>query len=106
MIKSQVTDSDLRWTRANVCALLLCAGIGLLLAVSPHLATLAKYGTVRYLADGDDVLYTAVARIPAQGENQLRDPFTPREENVPSLYAWLQFVPLAKLATVLGIPPS
>jgi hypothetical protein len=83
----------------------LCAAVGLLLAVLPHIATMAKYGTARYLADGDDVLYLAVARIPAQGENSLRDPFSRPSENTPSLYAWLQFVPLAKLSTALGIPP-
>lgn len=93
------------WGRAEYRALILCALIGAFLAVLPHFATMAKYGTARYLADGDDVLYLAVARIPANGENALRDPFSRPGESTPSLYAWLQFVPLAKLAATLGVPP-
>lgn len=93
------------WTRSDYRALILCAAIGLFIAVLPHFATLSQYGTMQYLADGDDVLYLAVARIPAQGEKTLRDPFSPPEENVPSLYAWAQFVPLAKFASLIGLPP-
>lgn len=93
------------WTRGDYRALILCAAIGLVIAVLPHFASLSRYGTFQYLADGDDVLYLAVARIPANGESTLRDPFSRPSENVPSLYAWAQFVPLAKFATLIGLPP-
>ena len=105
MSEERSDDRQNGWGKADYRALILCALVGLLLAVLPHVATLAKYGTARYLADGDDVLYLAVARIPANGENTLRDPFSRPGDNTPSLYAWLQFVPLAKFAAALGIPP-
>ncbi|MBX6315438.1 MAG: hypothetical protein IRY99_21380, partial [Isosphaeraceae bacterium] len=93
------------WTRADSGACLLCVAVSALLAVAPHLAVWARYGTLEYLADDDDVLYLAIARIPYHGENVLRDPFCSREEQVPCLFAWLQFVPLAKLTRLLGLPP-
>jgi hypothetical protein len=75
----------------------------MLLATSPHLATFARFGSVDYLADGDDVFYLAVARIPYYGENALRDPFAGKWEHVPCLDAWGLFVPLAKLTAFLGL---
>ena len=40
------------WSRADHLACWLCMVVGLGLAVAPHLATLARYGTLEYLADG------------------------------------------------------
>lgn len=105
MNEERSDDRQKGWGPADYRALILCALVGLLLAALPHVATWAKHGTARYLADGDDVLYLAVARIPANGENTLRDPFSRPTDNTPSLYAWLQFVPLAKLSSALGMPP-
>lgn len=96
---------SLGWSRADGLACLACVLVGGVLAVAPHLATLAQQGTLAYLADGDDVLYLAVARVPYHGENTLRDPFCRPTEHVPCLYSWLQFVPLAKLARWVGLPP-
>jgi hypothetical protein len=81
-----------------------CAAVGLLLAVLPHLVSLAWFGSAEWLADGDEVLYLSVARAPTQGEGALRDPWAKAEEHVPTLYPWLQYVPLAWLARTLGLP--
>ena len=91
------------WTRADLLACAGCALLGLVLAVEPHLATWASGGTLEFVADGDDVLYLAVSRVPYQGGWSLRDPFCTPDQRVPTLYAWLQFVPMAKLARVLGL---
>lgn len=91
------------WTRADFLACLACAALGLVLAVEPHLANWAAEGTLDYIQDGDDLLYLAISRVPYHGEWSLRDPFSTPEERVPTLYAWLQFVPLAKLAKLLGL---
>lgn len=92
------------WTRADLAACAGCAALGLALAVAPHLARWVATGSPVYLADGDDILYLAISRIPYQGGWSLRDPFCTPDRNVPTLYAWLQFVPLAKLARALGLP--
>jgi hypothetical protein len=94
-----------RWSRADRVACLVCAAMGLVLAVAPHLAVLARRGTLEYVADGDDVLYLAISRIPYHGEPALRDPFSARREGVPTLYAWLQFVPTAVLTRLVGLHP-
>lgn len=91
--------------RAEALAAAVCVGVGLALAVAPHVATLVVYGTPEYLADGDDVFYLSVARIPYRGELTLRDPFCGPWEPRPSLYSWLQFVPPALLTRALGLGP-
>ncbi len=91
------------WTRADVLACLACALLGLVIAVEPHLAKWFAEGTLDYVADGDDVLYLAISRVPYYDGWSLRDPFATPDEHVPTLYAWLQFVPLAKLAKLLGL---
>src|SRR5579875_9665 len=91
------------WTRADFLACAGCAVLGLVLAVEPHLAKWAAEGTLNYVPDGDDALYLAISRLPYYGEWSLRDPFATPDEAVPTLYAWLQFVPLAKLARLLGL---
>ena len=91
------------WTRADLLACLACAALGLVLAVEPHLANWAAEGSLDYIQDGDDLLYLAISRVPFHGEWSLRDPFATPDEHVPTLYAWLQFVPLAKLARLLGL---
>jgi hypothetical protein len=85
-------------------AWVLTVSVAVLLAIAPHLATFAAYGTPEFLADADDIAYLAVARAPYYGENALRDPFSGQWEHVPSLYSWAQFVPLAKLARALDVP--
>lgn len=86
----------------RACILVIVAAT--LLAVAPHVATYAKYGTLEFLADADDIAYLAVARAPYYGESALRDPFSGRWERVPSLYSWAQFAPLSKLTAALGLP--
>jgi hypothetical protein len=90
-------------SRTDVLAAIVCAAVGLVLAVAPHLITLARYGTVEYLGDGDDVYYLAVSRIPYHGEATLRDPLSSPWDPRPTLHAWLQFVPLAVLTRRLGL---
>ncbi len=90
---------------ADFGAATLCMGIGLLLAVLPHLAVWIKSGNFEYLASGDDVFYLALARAPFYGESALRDPFSARSDGVATPYSWLQFVPLARLANYLGLCP-
>ena len=89
--------------RSDVAAALLCALVGLILAVAPHLAMFARFGTFEFLGDGDDVYYLALARAPYDGEASLRDPLSGSWENRPTLYAWLQFAPLALLARSIGL---
>jgi hypothetical protein len=91
------------WGRADLIACLACVTLGLLLAIEPHLAKLATQGTLEYLPDGDDVLYLSISRIPHLGESNTRDPFSLPDAKVPTLYSWFQFVPLAKLARLLGL---
>jgi hypothetical protein len=93
------------WTFLDVLAFLACGVVGALLAVLPHLVTFARTGSPEYLTDGDDVLYLAISRIAYFGESALRDPFLGYWETAPTLYTWLQFVPLAKVTSWLGLPP-
>jgi hypothetical protein len=93
------------WLLLDRYACLACMLVGLGLAVAPYLATLARYGTLDYVADGDDVLYLAVGLAPYHGELGLRDPFSGADRHLPSLHAWMQFVPLARLTRWLGLPP-
>lgn len=79
---------------------------GIVLAVIPHFAWMVQTGSPDFLTDGDDVLYTAVARPPYYGEPALRDPFQPPDRRVPTLYSWLQFVPAAWMTRALGLPPE
>jgi hypothetical protein len=72
--------------------------------VLPHLVSLLSFGSGEWLADGDEVLYLAVARAPTHGERTLRDPWAREDQHVPTLYAWLQYVPLARLAGIVGLP--
>lgn len=92
------------WTKKDIFALCVCSLIGITLAVLPHFAVFLHTGTFEYLADGDDVVYLAIAKVPYYGEWALRDPFTRPSDAIPTLYSWLQFVPIAKLASWLGIP--
>jgi hypothetical protein len=92
--------------RVDLVAAAFCTLVGLVLAVEPHLAMLARYGTLEYLADGDDVLYVAVGRIPYWGEPWLRDPFRGYWQPAPTLYAWLQFAPFSILTRWLGLGPE
>lgn len=91
------------WRAADSWACAACALIGLFLALAPHGATLARHGTLDYIQDSDEIVYLSVARAPYYGEAALRDPFESKEEKLPSLYSWMQFVPLAKLARWLGL---
>ncbi len=92
-----------KWRDLGAC--LVCMFAGFVLATLPHWTNLAAKGTLTYLADGDDVLYLAIARIPYHGENKVRDPFARPTDGVPSLYSWMQFVPLSKVARWVGWPP-
>src|SRR5438067_7965513 len=96
--------ASLHQNRADVRAAAIAVAVGLLLALAPHLTMLACHGTVEFLADGDDELYLAVAKPAYYGENGLRDPYALPSERVPCLYAWMQFVPTAKLTVWLGLP--
>jgi hypothetical protein len=91
------------WTGRDFAACLLVVALGVFLAVEPHLAALARYGSAEYLADSDDQYYLAISRPPYYGENTMRDPFAGRWEPLPELHAWLQFVPTANLARALGL---
>ena len=89
--------------RSDLAAALLCGFVGLVLSVAPHLAMFVRFGTLEFLGDGDDVYYLAVARAPYDGESSLRDPLSGSWESRPTLYAWLQFAPLALLTRWLGL---
>src|SRR5438874_990300 len=102
---SETSPTPPRWSRADLVAAVACGALGMALAVAPHLATLARHGTLEYVADGDDVLYLAIARAPYHGEPALRDPFSNPGAAVPTLYSWLPFVPTARLTRRLGLPP-
>ncbi len=91
----------IRWIDPGLACL--CAVIGMVLAVAPHLAMLAAHGSLLYLGDGDDVFYTVISRAPYRGEHGLSDPFQPARSPRQTLYPPLPFVPLAKLTRLLGI---
>ncbi len=108
MFENSLLHKSLRhsseWNSVDYKSLFASALIGLVLAVIPHFASYARYGTFEYLVDNDDVAYLAVARAPYYGDYKLRDPYSGHWEQVPAPYAWMQFVPLAKLAASLGVP--
>src|SRR5581483_6280966 len=83
----------------------ICMAVGLVLAVLPHVCMRFTVGTWHYLASGDDAIYLAIARVPYNGEDKLRDPYAPACDQLPSAYAWLQFVPVAKLARWAALTP-
>ncbi len=91
----------IRWIDSSLTCL--CAIVGLLLAVAPHLAMWAVHGSLLYLGDGDDVFYTVLSRAPYRGERGLSDPFQPARSPRQTLYPPLPYVPLAKLTRLLGI---
>jgi hypothetical protein len=104
-MSTKPTPALMPWRRTDLIACLACMTLGLVLAIAPQLAKLATQGTLEYLPDGDDVLYLSISRIPHLGEWSTRDPFSLAEAKVPTLYSWFQFVPLAKLARLLGMSP-
>src|SRR3984893_1928293 len=85
-------------------ALATCLAVAAFLSIAPHLATLVRYGTWEYVADGDEAYYLSITRIPYQGESALRDPAAGKWENVPSLFPWLPFGPTGQLNRWLGLP--
>ena len=90
--------------KKDILACILCSILGLIIALLPHIVVFLKYGSLEYLADGDDVLYLSIFKAPYYGEWLLRDPFSSYSTKIVTLYSWLQFVPLSKLASSLGIP--
>jgi hypothetical protein len=100
------TDLVLRSPRLvhEIGAILVVMAVGVLLAVLPHIAALVHDGRLEYVADGDDVLYASIAKAPYLGAGHVRDPFALPSARLPTLYTWLQFVPLAKLTKALGLP--
>jgi len=92
------------WLKKDTFSVFLCTLMGIFLAVLPHLAVFLHSGTFGYLADGDDVVYLSIAKAPYYGEWALRDPFTKASDGIPTLYSWLQFIPISKLASWMGIP--
>ncbi len=101
--ENEPQERGIRPAARDILAALVCALVGLILAIEPHLTMLARHGTPAYFGDGDDVLYTTLARAPYRAGWALQDPFCPAWEPQPTLYSWLQFVPLAKLTAGLGI---
>src|SRR5262249_52307705 len=77
--------------------------IGMIIAASPHVATLTQRGTMQFLADQDDVYYLAMTRAPYYGSLELTDPYRGGWEAGPVQFAWMQFVPLAKLTRLFGV---
>jgi len=73
--------------RSNWSACLFCALVGAGLAILPHLATLARMGTLEYMANRDEVYYLAIGHVPFHGENVLRDASTSAGEHLPVLYS-------------------
>jgi hypothetical protein len=90
--------------RKDITACIICCILGVAIAVLPHIVVFIKHGTLEYLADGDDVLYLSITKAPYYGEWSLRDPFARYSDKIPTLYSWLQFVPLSRLVSLLGIP--
>jgi len=52
---------------------------------------LVRHGTLAFLADGDDVLYLAISRLPYHGEPYCATRSGPWRSG--RLYSWMQFVP-------------
>lgn len=90
--------------RRDLLAGLACAFVGLVLAVAPNLAVLARHGTILFLADADDAYYLSIARAPYYGEPSLRDPYLPPSRRVPTLHTSAMFTPWAVLDRALGLP--
>jgi hypothetical protein len=101
---AELTSSVWHRARGELFAGLLCASAGVLLAIEPHLAALWTHGTYEFVADHDEMLYLSIARAAYYGEPVLRDPYVAPSQRVPTLYAWVQFGPLAQLARGLGLP--
>lgn len=80
--------------------------IGALLGAMPHLVQRLARGTWTFLGDNDDAYYSMIARAPFYGSWAVRDPFASTVEAIRVSYAWGLFVPVAKLASLLGDSPA
>ena len=90
--------------RRDLLAGLVCAVAGLVIAVAPNAAVLARHGTPIFLADADDTYYLSIARAPYYGEPALRDPYLPPSQRVPTLHTSAMFIPWALFARALELP--
>ncbi len=99
-----VSPAERPGSRWDVLACLACAVVGMLLSIAPHLAAVARYGTLEYINDDDDVFYLSASRAAYHGEDRMRDPFCGRWEGVATYYTWMPIVPLAKASRALGLP--
>lgn len=103
---SQPTQSPPRGILTELGAGLVCGLVGLLVAIVPHLALLARFGTWEYVSDWDEILYLSVAKAPYYdpGTWRVTDPFS-GPEKAPTIYPSALFAPLAHLTRWLGLGP-
>lgn len=91
----------LKWGMA-VRDALFCGLIGALIAIVPHVASMAFFGTWEFHQDLDEVVYRLIAKPAMDGSWGMRDVFVQSDRDLPTTYSWMQFVPTSHLALALG----
>ena len=81
---------------------LFCGLIGALIAIVPHVASKAFFGTWEFHQDLDEVVYRLIAKPAMDGSWSMRDVFVQSDRDLPTTYSWMQFVPTSHLALALG----
>ncbi len=103
---SDPTEAPTHCHFADLGAGLACALLGLVVAIVPHLAWLARFGTAEFVGDWDEILYLSVAKAPYYEPHtwRLTDPFS-GPERAPTIYPSALFAPLAHLTRWLTLSP-
>jgi hypothetical protein len=104
ILHDQVTDtgnSSLSWP-VFVRDALFCGLVGAILAIVPHIASKAAFGTWEFHQDLDEVVYRLIAKPAMDGSWTMRDVFVQSDRDLPTTYSWMQFVPTSHAAIALG----
>jgi hypothetical protein len=91
-------------TKWRCIAAVICATVGLGFSTLPHLLWWPRLGHPAWMADKDEIIYTAVAAH-AYFNHPLKitDPLL--AGNRPTMYPWLDFVPAVLALKALRLPP-
>ncbi len=92
---------SLTW-RTSIRDALFCGLLGALIAIVPHVASKAFFGTWEFHQDLDEVVYRLIAKPAMDGSWSMRDVFVQSDRDMPTTYSWMQFVPTSQLALALG----
>lgn len=95
-------DESQTTVRMAIRDALFCGLVGALIAIVPHVASKAFFGTWEFQQDLDEVVYRLISKPAMDGSWSMRDVFVQSDRNLPTTYSWMQFVPTSHMALALG----